>query len=168
MSSLTKLSSGEFTPAITEAMRPAYELCQQEKGKRAPGQEHYKVPYLIDRTGRGMFARMKDHMARHVSNEQDVMFKTASDQVRASLEKLCKLIKNDMLDKADQVFVAMSRDYTQNNTVIKLTREERAGRRAIDELVGSAHQEFRDVLDEVPHPNKFQIPAALESSLLKT
>ncbi|EME89341.1 uncharacterized protein MYCFIDRAFT_10329, partial [Pseudocercospora fijiensis CIRAD86] len=82
----------EFTPIITAAMEPAYTVCSEERGA-------------------GSFARMKNHMTSHVQGCQDDMFRTASEEVRASLERLCKTIRKDLLEKSDQVFVSMSRDY---------------------------------------------------------
>ena len=81
-----------FTPIIMAAMDPAYTICSDERGK-------------------GSFARMKGHMTTHVQGCQDVMFKTASEEVRAKLLQLCKTIRENLLEKTDQVFVSMSRDY---------------------------------------------------------
>ncbi|KAF7191395.1 Nuclear GTPase SLIP-GC [Pseudocercospora fuligena] len=119
----------EFTPIIMAAMDPAYTMCSDERGK-------------------GSFARMKGHMTTHVQGCQDVMFKTASEEVRAKLLQLCKTIRENLLEKTDQVFVSMSRDYMGVNTAeVKLTREERLSRRSVDEAVLSADIDFRDVLE---------------------
>ena len=82
----------EFTPAIANAMNPAYEYCTNEAGT-------------------GSYARMKAGMAAHVDQEKSRMFDNAAKGVRQSLLSLCESIKKNMLDKADGVFVQMQRDY---------------------------------------------------------
>lgn len=70
---VTKLNEGQrelsrqFTPVIAAAMEPAYEQCNEERGK-------------------GSFARMKAAMAAHVGGKGDDMFQDAAEQVKASLQ----------------------------------------------------------------------------------
>lgn len=123
----------EFVPVITEAMEPAYSSAAEERGT-------------------GSFKRMKAHVTGHVDVHKTQMFGQASQQVRASLLKLCRTIKENMLGKADEVFLAMQRDYTSATSGvhvgdIKMSREERVARREIDQVITAADKHFQESLD---------------------
>ncbi|CZT20074.1 uncharacterized protein RCC_05931 [Ramularia collo-cygni] len=135
---VTKLNEGQrelsrqFTPVIAAAMEPVYEQCNQESGK-------------------GSFARMKAAMAAHVGGKGPDMFQDASEQVKASLRALCKGITKFYLEKMDDVFLAMKRDYLGivGGVVGQITmpKEERMVRRAVDEAISAADGIFSEVLD---------------------
>lgn len=121
----------EFTPVIAAAMEDAYNYCTEERGS-------------------GCFKRMKDYMESHVSTQRSTMFRTASESVRNSLLTLIGEVKKSMLDKADEVYVAMSRDYLTivgvQKSEIRMSREERAIRREVDEALGGADAYFDKIL----------------------
>lgn len=123
----------EFVPAITEAMEPAYSMAAEERGT-------------------GCFKRMKGRMHDHVNKMKSQMFQSASQQVRQSLLKLCGKIEDDMLGKADEVYLLMHRDYssvmgTVTSDSIKLSREERVARRDVDQVISVADKHFQEVID---------------------
>ncbi|KAK4635549.1 Nuclear GTPase SLIP-GC [Fulvia fulva] len=122
----------EFTPAIAQAMNPAYEYCTNE-------------------AGRGSYARMKAGMAAHVETEKSLMFDSAAKGVRQSLLTLCESVKKTMLDKADGVFVRMQKDYLTLVGVhkgdMKMSREERQLRLKVDEAIADLDGLFQDVLE---------------------
>ena len=73
----------EFTPIVTEAMSPAYEMCTDERGI-------------------GSYKRMKGHMTSHVDSDKITMFQTACDQVRESLVSINLLEARHMLTMSTQ------------------------------------------------------------------
>lgn len=122
----------EFVPAIAVAMEPAYNEASEEKGT-------------------GSFKRMKGRVNDHVTTSKQQMFHSAAEQVRRSLLKLCGTIKESLLCKADEVYLAMQRDYTSvlsgvNVGDIQLSREERATRREVDQLITGADEHFAEVM----------------------
>ncbi|KAM3415957.1 hypothetical protein BST61_g9447 [Cercospora zeina] len=133
----------EFVPAITEAMEPAYQLAADERG-------------------RGSSMRMKGHVTSHIQGTKEHMFQAASQNVQESLKQLCKTIKESMLQKADEVYLHMYRDYTSvmngsNVGDIQLSREERVARREVDQMLTTADQHFHEVLDRDVEELKTQL-----------
>ncbi|USW48463.1 hypothetical protein Slin15195_G017820 [Septoria linicola] len=123
----------EFVPVIAEAMEPAYSSAAEERGT-------------------GSVKRMKARVTGHVDVHKTQMFGQASQQVRASLLKLCRTIKENMLGKADEVYLAMQRDYTSAFSGvsvgdIKMSREDRVARREVDQVITAADKHFQDSLD---------------------
>lgn len=124
----------EFVPAITEALEPAYNDAAEERG-------------------RGSFMRMKGHVHDRIATQKQQMFQSASQRVRQNLLKLCSKIKETMLSKADEVYLSMQRDYLSaaggvNVREIKMTREERAARRDVDQLITAADNHFKEAIEE--------------------
>ncbi|PIB00380.1 hypothetical protein CB0940_01806 [Cercospora beticola] len=123
----------EFVPAILAAMEPAYNAAAEERGT-------------------GSFMRMKGQVTGHIQANKQQMFQSASQQVRQSLLKLCKTIRESMLQKADEIYLHMHRDYTSvmngvNVGDIKLSREERVARREVDQVLTATDKHFREALD---------------------
>ncbi|CAK4034253.1 Hypothetical predicted protein [Lecanosticta acicola] len=122
----------EFTPFIAEIMSPTYEWCAEQRGP-------------------GVFVRMKNAVNDHVAKQREHMFQNAAAAVRKKLLKLCESIKKTMLDKADEVYVSMQRDYltvvgVNKTSESRMPREERAIRRQIDEIVEGADSAMQQVL----------------------
>ncbi|KAI7342216.1 hypothetical protein KC354_g16519 [Hortaea werneckii] len=82
----------EFTPVISQAMSPAYDVTSAESGP-------------------GCYMRMKNAMHHHVDNNRRVMFNNATKQVQKSIMGLCEKVREQMLNDADQVYVHMQKDY---------------------------------------------------------
>ncbi|KAF2161710.1 hypothetical protein M409DRAFT_69524 [Zasmidium cellare ATCC 36951] len=122
----------EFTPVIANAMEPSYTFCAEERGA-------------------GQYMRMKAHMQDHVSTQRSNMFHNAAESVRKSLLKLCNQVKKAMLDRSDEVYVSMSRDYLTlvgvQRSENRMSREERAARREVDDAIGAADAHFGRVLN---------------------
>ena len=98
----------EFVPVIEQAMAAAYEACVEERGK--PRCSHPNGHRLI-RTGTGSFARMKAAMNSHVAQERHTMFQSSAENVKSRLSIMLKELEAFMNDKADEVYLAMRRDY---------------------------------------------------------
>ena len=98
----------EFVPVIEEAMAAAYEACVEERGK--PSCSHPDGHPLI-KTGTGSFARMKAAMNSHVAQERHTMFQSSAENVKSRLSVMLKELEVYMNDKADEVYLAMRRDY---------------------------------------------------------
>ena len=98
----------EFVPVIEQAMAAAYEACVEERGK--PRCSHPNGHQLI-RTGTGSFARMKAAMNSHVAQERHTMFESSAENVKSRLSIMLKELEAFMNDKADEVYLAMRRDY---------------------------------------------------------
>lgn len=123
----------EFTPVIASAMSSAYEHCTEERGA-------------------GSFKSMKTYMHQHVAERQVSMFRDATKQVKKSLISMCGQVKKTMLEKADQVYVSMNRDYMtlvgvemDENHV--MPREERVMRRDVESVILKSDAYFQEVLD---------------------
>ena len=98
----------EFVPVIEQAMAAAYEACVEERGK--PRCSHPNG-HLLTRTGTGSFARMKAAMNSHVAQERHTMFQSSAENVKSRLSIMLKELEAFMNDKADEVYLAMRRDY---------------------------------------------------------
>lgn len=122
----------EFTPVIANAMEPSYTFCIEERGP-------------------GTYRRMRDYMEDHVSKRQSTMFHSSSEAVRKALLKLFNGVKEAMLDKADEVYVLMQRDYLTlvgvERGTVRMSREERATRREVDDVIAGADTHFSRVLE---------------------
>ncbi|MCJ1387289.1 hypothetical protein MMC18_000130 [Xylographa bjoerkii] len=82
----------EFVPVIEEAMGEAYEICTNERGP-------------------GSYARMKAAMNTHVLRQKHTMFEESTNEVKMKLKAMIHQVDETMSNKADELFVAMSRDY---------------------------------------------------------
>lgn len=84
--------SREFTPVIENAMLPAYNICTTESGP-------------------GSYMRMKAAMTDHVEQERHSMFEDSTKEVQNRLSAMTRVVEEAMMNKADEVFEAMRRDY---------------------------------------------------------
>lgn len=60
-----------------------------------------------------MFVRMKKHMADFVNENRNTMFSESCDDVKQRLVDMCKQVEEFMAAKADDIFIAMQRDYME-------------------------------------------------------
>ncbi|KAI6827790.1 hypothetical protein KC340_g9470 [Hortaea werneckii] len=122
----------EFTPVISKAMSPAYDVTSAESGP-------------------GCYMRMKNAMHHHVDNNRRVMFNNATKQVQKSIMGLCEKVREQMLNDADQVYVHMQKDYMSVIGGVRvdtnMSRQERTVRRDIDERITGADDISQKVLD---------------------
>ncbi|RMY69573.1 hypothetical protein D0863_06362 [Hortaea werneckii] len=129
----------EFTPVISQAMSPAYDVTAAESGP-------------------GCYMRMKNAMHNHVDNNRRDMFDNATKQVQKSIMALCEKVREQMLNDADQVYVHMQRDYMSVIGGVRvdtnMSRQERTVRRDIDERITGADDIFQKVLDMNPEDLK--------------
>jgi hypothetical protein len=88
-----KEANREFTPAIAAKLSEAYEACVVEQG---PGQ----------------YVRMKAYMNDHVDSNLN-MFEDSLNRVKKKLVTMTEEIEAVMGNKADEVFLLMSRDYLE-------------------------------------------------------
>ncbi|KAI7365368.1 hypothetical protein KC328_g18655, partial [Hortaea werneckii] len=129
----------EFTPVISQAMSPAYDVTSAESGP-------------------GCYMRMKNAMHHHVDDNRRVMFDNATKQVQKSIMKLCEKVREQMLNDADQVYLHMQNDYMSVIGGVRvdtnMSRQERTVRRDIDERITGADDIFQKVLDMNPEDLK--------------
>lgn len=123
----------EFTPVIEDAMAPAYERCAKENGT-------------------GSYKRMKSAMSEHVSYTRVQMFEDATEKVRGSITELCDVVRKAMLERADAIYLNMSKDYMSvlggtPNVRSVIPKAERDARRFVDEKLDVADQLFQEVMD---------------------
>jgi len=52
---------------------------------------------------------MKNHMVGHVDSRRSEMFRESCNQVKERLEHMCRQVEEAMANKADEVFINMSR-----------------------------------------------------------
>ena len=98
----------EFVPVIEQAMAAAYEACVEERGKSRCSHPN---GHQLTRTGPGSFARMKAAMNSHVAQERYTMFQSSAENVKSRLSIMLKELEVFMNDKADEVYLAMRKDY---------------------------------------------------------
>jgi hypothetical protein len=55
--------------------------------------------------------RMKAHMTSHVDQHRRTMFHESTEEVKKHLKLMCGQVEEQMMNKADEVFVLMRRDY---------------------------------------------------------
>ncbi|CAF9943183.1 MAG: hypothetical protein ALECFALPRED_010769, partial [Alectoria fallacina] len=123
----------EFVPVIEQAMAAAYEACVEERGA-------------------GSFARMKAAMNSHVAQERHTMFQSSTENVKTRLSVMLKELEVYMNDKADEVYIAMRRDYNsvlgggevpQNGEILPKTQ--RLVRKEIMRIVDGVEKVFMKV-----------------------
>lgn len=56
---------------------------------------------------------MKGHMTSYIGTHRTQMFTQSVDGVKARLTTMCREVEEEMANKADEVWSAMNRDYTQ-------------------------------------------------------
>jgi len=84
----------EFTPVIAAKLLPAYRLCAAESGK-------------------GSFKRMKDQLEGHVELNKATMFADSINHIKDQLAVMVLVVEGKLLDKANEVFSKISRDYAE-------------------------------------------------------
>jgi ribosome-associated toxin RatA of RatAB toxin-antitoxin module len=95
---------------------------------------------------------MKSHMMTHIGSTQVTMFTQATNTVKGELTAMCESTKKTMLERADQVFDSMRRDYmTLIGVEVEkgrvMSREERAMRAEVDAVISQADERFQAVID---------------------
>ena len=139
----------EFVPVIEQAMAAAYEACVEERGK--PGGSRSNGHQLIT-TGTGSFARMKAAMNSHVASERHTMFQSSADNVKSRLSVMLNELEVLMNDKADEVYIAMRRDYNsvlgggevpQNGEILPKTQ--RLVRKEMMRIIDGAEKVFSKI-----------------------
>jgi len=93
---------------------------------------------------------MKNHTTTHV-NVNLSMFQDATEQVREGLLAMCDRVRDSMHDRANSIYTSMHRDYMSIiggvNVSFKLTWQERAVRRQVDEVIDRADDYFQRVIN---------------------
>ncbi len=54
---------------------------------------------------------MKTVMVGHVDSSRHIMFREATDTVKAQLEAMCRAVKSQITDRVDDIYDAVFRDY---------------------------------------------------------
>jgi hypothetical protein len=100
--------------------------------------------------------RMKAHMTSHVDQHRQTMFHESTEEVKKHLKQMCGQVEEQMMNKADEVFVLMRRDYM---TVITgqhmpqghiMPKWERSMKAEIAKLI----QEREDAAEKEENPEK--------------
>lgn len=133
----------EFVPKITEAMLPAYANTTAEVG---PGQ----------------YQRMKTAMRMHVDYVRNHMFHQSTAHVQGLLKDMLKNVKDLMLSKLDEVFMAVKRDYesvvigkSQPKQNEQLSMQQHRVRADVQEIIDGVELIMKQVIGlEPPEENK--------------
>src|ERR1700694_78272 len=100
--------------------------------------------------------RMEAHMTSHVDQHRQTMFHESTEEVKKHLKQMCSQVEEQMMNKVDEVFVLMRRDYM---TVITgqhmpqghvMPKWERSMKAEIAKLI----QEREDAAETEENPNK--------------
>ena len=121
----------EFVPKVKDNMLDVYNTCLMESG---PGQ----------------FNRMKGHMDRHVETSKQSMFDEFAEGVRDLLTAMLKEVKKSLMEKIDDIFMSIKRDYTgvvvgqeASDQAQLLPREQRSMRKTVLDIVDAAELAFK-------------------------
>ena len=101
--------------------------------------------------GVGSYKRMKGHMHEHVDQVRHTMFLQSTEEVRNRLKLMLRQIEELMANKADEVFMQMSRDYRSVLGGGDIVQEEtmpkwqRSMRKDIKAVIESAEKIFKRV-----------------------
>jgi hypothetical protein len=110
--------------------------------------------------------RMKAHMTSHVDQHRQTMFRESTEEVKKHLKQMCGQVEEQMMNKADEVFVLMRRDYM---TVITgqhipqghiIPKWERSMKAEIAKLI----QEREDAAEMEDNPDKSTSGADLDET----
>ena len=142
----------ELEPRLQQAMLAAYQVCNDEVGK-------------------GQYNRMKVHMTGHVEQSKSMMFDQCINHVRSIITKMLKDVEEDLLDKTDKIYMAMEKEYTsivlgETDRDFVLTREQRAIRKHLLEILDSAELMFKRAVGLEPYPDPE--PEAAEATMTGT
>ncbi|KAJ4348698.1 uncharacterized protein N0V89_010076 [Didymosphaeria variabile] len=85
-------ASRHLVPVIANVMMTVYDICTNESGS-------------------GSFHRMKEHMVAFVQQNSPNMFPAATRTVEMALLSMCNGLKEEMANKADEIYCAMRDDY---------------------------------------------------------
>ncbi|KAI1134964.1 hypothetical protein F5Y05DRAFT_421688 [Hypoxylon sp. FL0543] len=130
INNLQRDASREFTPAICRAMRPAYQVCQDEHGL-------------------GSFNRMKAAMAGHVENSRLTMFRDAADTVKTHLQAMCRTVEARLIAETEEMLNAIFRDYMKVlvHSHMEISPEELEMRASLNNLLGLSDFMFARALE---------------------
>lgn len=135
MNELQREANRDFTPTIANIMHTVYQTCADERGA-------------------GSFMRMKEHMLRYVDAYRHRMFHDATLTVQRHLDLMCKALEDLMEEKADEIFIAMKRDYqralggglqTHFDQAAVLPKSERVLRAEVMELLKTIDAQFEPI-----------------------
>jgi hypothetical protein len=99
---------------------------------------------------------MKEHMATHIGRTRRTMFHDSTNKVKQSLEGLMASVEENMLAKADDVFLSVKRDYSsaligsKSATGEALPRDQRIIRKKILEIITGSEKIFKRVIGLEP------------------
>jgi hypothetical protein len=104
---------------------------------------------------KGQYARMKAMMSRHVEGTRHQMFSDSTNAVQKLLRKLIKDIEDFLLEKADQVFISVKRDYEsvvlgRQAATHQLPREQRQVRADVNNIVEGTELIFKQAVGLEP------------------
>jgi len=91
-------------------------------------------------------------MAHHIDYARRDMFDKSTEQVRMHLDHMCRQIQDNMELRADQVFLAVERDYTMVIGGVSLPegyvmpREEKGARDDVADAIAGSDELFRLIL----------------------
>jgi hypothetical protein len=147
-----------FQPVIAEAIGPAYAACSEERGMT----QTLPLPGLLLRLllGTGCYKRMKEHMTTHIDRTRQTMFHDSTNKVKQSLEGLMESVEENMLAKADDVFLSVKRDYSsaliggQSATEEALPRDQRIIRKEVLEIITGSERIFKRVIGLEPEEDE--------------
>lgn len=164
----------EFVPVVAEAMKRAYDDCENERGPVSLADPSSRYGFAAARTllsrferltkltdSQGQYARMKAMMSQHVEGVRHQMFNDSTNAVKKSLKKLIKEIEDFLLGKADEVFMSVKRDYEsvvlgRQTSSRQLPREQRQIRTEVNNLIEDTEMIFKKVVGiepETPKPS---------------
>ena len=103
---------------------------------------------------------MKEHMTTHIDRTRSTMFRDSTTKVKQALEALMESVEEEMLAKADEVFLSIKRDYSsaligsQSATGKALPREQRVVRKEVLEIVNGSEKSFKRVVSLEPEADE--------------
>lgn len=109
------------------------------------------VSSLTKNSGRGSYARMKQHMSAHVSEAHVAMFENATAEVKDKLEIMCEQVRKTMRGRVERMFQEISRDYmtivgSEPGKDRGMGKPEKLARKMVDDAIAQSEVTFGEVL----------------------
>ncbi|KAK0621529.1 Dynamin family-domain-containing protein [Bombardia bombarda] len=121
-----KEASRLIKPAIYEAMKSAYEHCGQESGM-------------------GCFKRIKEYMDAHVGSVRTTMFKTATTNAKARLDKMVEEVAQEIEKDTDRIIGLVEEDYKSLVVDRDIFKALTAARESLHDILFTADKQFRRI-----------------------
>lgn len=142
---LQRESNRGFHPAITEAMSSTYDACASEAGRFTISEQYYFMSRADHHAGRGCFHRIQKIMDDDLKNNGQTIFRETAAPVKRGLTDLCEHLKTELGAKTANIMDSMAEDYTNVIVGRDITKDSKAVRDEVSQLLEGLDAHFENV-----------------------